>query len=73
MKKIGARRERGIAELPDGLLLVEGAHFNEGLAGLAQTTFVPKGVYRFRSHADANRHYLDCLVSGMGLLAMKRS
>lgn len=55
-----------IARKASGLLLAEGARFNEALAWLSQSTFVPKGVYRFNSHADANRHALDCLVRGMG-------
>jgi hypothetical protein len=59
-------------EQASGLLLAEGARFNEALSRLARTTFVPKGLYRFRSHDEANRHELDCLVRGMGLLAAER-
>ena len=72
MKRVGARREAAVVQQASGRLLAEGARFNEALAGLAPTTFVPKGVYRFKSHEEANRHELDCLARGMGLLALKR-
>jgi hypothetical protein len=61
-----------MVERASGLLLAEGARFSEALSRLAPTTFVPKGVYRFRSHDDANRQQLDCLVRGMGWLAQQR-
>ncbi len=72
MKRVGRRRETGLASRADGRLLAEGARFNESLAGLARSTFVPKGVFRYRSHEDANRHALDCLARGMGRLARER-
>ena len=72
MRQVGSRREPEMVERASGLLLAEGARFNEAVAGLAPTTFIPKGIYRFRSHSDANRQQLDCLVRGMGLLAMRR-
>ena len=72
MRQVGSRREAALVERASGLLLAEGARFNEAVSCLAPTTFVPKGVYRFKSHDEANRHELDCLVRGMGLLAAKR-
>lgn len=36
-------------------------------------TFIPKGVYRFKSHEEANRFDLNCLVKGMADIAMTRS
>jgi hypothetical protein len=53
-------------------LLAEGARFSEAISQLSKSTFVPKGVYRFRSHEAANRHAEDCLVEGMGRLAAAR-
>ena len=72
MRQVGSRREPEMVERASGLLLAEGARFNEALSRLAPTTFIPKGIYRFRSHDDANRQQLDCLVRGMGLLALGR-
>jgi hypothetical protein len=48
-----------------GLLLKQGALFNEALAHLVPSTFVPKGVYRYSSHFAANQHALDCLSLGI--------
>ncbi len=72
MRQVGLRREPAIAEQASGLLLIEGARFNEAVARLARTTFVPKGVYRFKSHDEANSHEVNCLVHGMGLRALRR-
>ncbi len=72
MRQVGSRREPAIAEQASGILLGEGARFNEAISHLARTAFIPKGVYRYRSHDDANRHAVDCLVRAMGLRAQMR-
>jgi hypothetical protein len=56
----------------DGTLLTEGALFSETISHLAKSTFIPKGVYRFRTHKDANRQQDDCLAQGIGRLAVER-
>jgi hypothetical protein len=73
MRQVGVRREPEIVARASGLLLKQGARFSETISRLAPSTFIPKGVYRFRSHAEANRHGQDCLVRGMGLLAVERA
>jgi hypothetical protein len=73
MRQVGSRREKGLALNANGELLIEGARFSEAVSGLSQSTFVPKGIYRFRSHEAANRHAEDCLVRGMGRLAAARA
>lgn len=72
MRQVGTRREPAIAEQASGLLLTEGARFNEGIARLSRATFVPKGVYRYKSHEAANRHDVDYIVRAMGLRALHR-
>jgi len=72
VQRVGKRREAERVEKASGLLLAKGARFNEVMARLAPTTFVPKGVYRIKSHEEANRHELDCLVRGMVAVALKR-
>jgi len=72
VKQVGSRREREMSVQASGTWLAEGARFSESMAGLAPTTFIPKGVYRYRSHDAANRHAQDCLALGMGLLAAGR-
>jgi len=74
MRTIGHRKERQIGLIASGDLLAEGARFNDELHRLptGHTTFVPKGVYRFMTHAESNQHQLDCLAKGMALLAQER-
>ncbi len=73
MRQVGTRRLPTIAKQASGLLLIEGARFSQTIAHLSPTTFVPKGMYRFASHEQANQHAQDCLVQGMGLLAVERA
>jgi hypothetical protein len=75
MKIVGFRKERPIGSQASGELLVEGARFNEEIHRLPTggTTFIPKGVYRFKTHAEANRHQMDCLVEGMVRIALERA
>lgn len=73
MKTLGKRRERVMAATASGALLAEGARFSESISWFAKTTFVPKGVYRYKSHEAADQHQLDCLVAGIGRLAAERS
>ena len=73
MRRVGSRSEQRLVLEASGQRLAEGARFNEGLAGLAPSTFIPKGVYRYKSHEAANRHQEDCLVLGMGQLAARRA
>ncbi|MBX3306134.1 MAG: hypothetical protein KF751_08760 [Nitrospira sp.] len=73
MITVGHRRERPLARQGDGTLLAEGARFSETIGHLAKSTFIPKGVYRFRSHLEANQQQADCLAKGMGRLAAERA
>lgn len=56
-------------------MLAEGARFNDEIHGLPTggKTFVRKGVYRFKSFDEANRHDLECLAVGMAQSARDRS
>ena len=73
MRQVGTRHEPQITELASGEALAAGARFSESLSRLASSTFIPKGVYRFKTHEAANKHQQDCLARGMGLLAARRS
>jgi hypothetical protein len=72
MRRVGSRREPELTTQASGVGLADGARFSEVLSRLSPTTFIPKGIYRFNSHDEANRHAQDCLVRGMGLLAVER-
>lgn len=73
MKTVGLRREPELLEHASGAALAAGARFGESIAALAKSTFIPKGVYRFKSHEAMNKHREDCLARGMGLLAAERN
>ena len=73
MRQVGTRQERTLAQTATDTRLAEGADFSESFANLAPTTFIPKGVYRFRSHEEANRQQQDCLVRGIGMQAASRT
>ncbi len=75
MRVIGRRKERPISFSASAELLAEGARFNDEIHRLPTggTTFIPKGVFRYRTHEEANRHQQDCLTKGMAQIAMERS
>ena len=75
MKTVGLRQERPVRVLALGTLLAEGARFNDEIHRLptGNRTFIPKGVYRFKTHEEANRHALDCLAKGMAKIALERA
>lgn len=74
MRIIGKRKERPITFFASAELLAEGARFNDEIHQLptGNTTFIPKGLFRFKSHEDANRHQQGCLVKGMAQTALER-
>lgn len=75
MRTIGHRKEHPITFSASAALLAEGARFNDEIHRLptGNQTFIPKGVYRFKSFEEANRQDLDCLVEGMAKIAMERA
>ena len=54
--------------------LSEGAKFNDEIHRLpgGNDSFIPKGVYRFKTHAEANQHQMECIARGMAALARAR-
>ena len=74
MRIIGKKREHRITFSASADLLKEGALFNDEMHKFptGRETFVPKGVYRYKTHEDANKHQEECLVSGMARLARRR-
>jgi len=49
MKVIGARSEPLMTGHASGDALTSGAHFSESLTAFSRSTFIPKGVYRFKT------------------------
>jgi hypothetical protein len=66
MKVIGTRREPEVTDHVSGTALAVGARFSESLAVPAKSTFIPKGVYRFKAYEAMNKHQENCLARGMG-------
>jgi hypothetical protein len=71
MKVVGRRTPAPPTAGPSGASLLEGARFNESLQRLptGDTTFIPKGVYHYKTHEDAQRHAEECLIRGMARIA----
>lgn len=74
MKIAGHRAEPVITAHPSGDLLAEGARANDELHAFpgGDVAFVQKGLYRFPTHGDANRHWDECLALAMAQLARRR-
>lgn len=74
MRVVGQRRERSLAFAASGELLLEGARFNDEIHRLptGNAGYIPKGVHRFLSHEDANRHQDECLANAMAEIAATR-
>ena len=71
MRQVGSRRVAPITAEARAESLIEGARFNEALAWLSRARVMPKGVYRYRSHEEANQHELDCLVQALARRALE--
>lgn len=65
MKHAGKRKERDITLHADGALLREGALFNTEMQKLQSTFRFPRGVFRYKSHEEADRHMMDCVVESI--------
>ncbi len=67
MRTVGRRKIRPLSAKPSGELLKQGALFNDELHKLPTGTVLrmPKGVYRYRSHEEANAHWEACLIAGI--------
>lgn len=74
MRTVGHRQPRPICFAASASLLAEGARFNDEIHRLpsGSDSFIPKGVYRFKTHAEANRHQQECLARGMASIVRAR-
>jgi hypothetical protein len=72
MKVAGKRKERTITFHAEGALLREGALFNTEMQKMQSTFRFPKGVFHYKSHEEANRHMMDCVVNSMVAIQKNR-
>jgi hypothetical protein len=65
MRIVGKRKERDISFHASGELLREGALFNTEMQKLQSTFRFPRGVFRYRTHEEADKHMSECVVASM--------
>ena len=75
MRIVGNRKERAISFSARPDLLIEGARFNDEIHCMpgGTITCIPKGVYRFTTHEQANQQQEDFIVAGIVQLARERA
>lgn len=75
MRTIGHRKQHPISFSASAEMLAEGARFNDEIHRLPTggQTFIPKGLYRFKTHEDANRQEMACVVEYMARMALERA
>ncbi len=73
MRVVGKRKNRPIVERASGVLLKQGAVFNDEIHRLptGTVTYFPKGIYRYKTNEEANAHWGLCLIEGMARNAKK--
>jgi len=73
MRTVGYRKDRALSFSASAALLIEGARFNDETHRLptGESSFMPKGVFRFKTHEDANRLQLESLAAGVARVALK--
>ena len=66
-KYVGNRKLPKISIISSGELLRRGCEVNDALHSLptGETTYFPKGVYRYKTFEQANQHWISCLIKGM--------
>ena len=67
MKVIGKRKLPEISIEASVELFLRGCELNDNLHKLptGNTTYFPKGIYRYATFEESNRHWDDCIASGI--------
>lgn len=73
MRQVGNRQPGAPALAPSAEALEQGFALSASLALFTDgRVLFPKGVFRYKSHEEANRHAAECLAAGMARLAKER-
>lgn len=72
MRIAGNRKERDITFHADGALLKEGALFNTEMQKMQSTFRFLRGVFRYKSHEEADRHRMECVVNSIVAIQKNR-
>lgn len=64
MKIIGKRKQQDITFHASGEMLIKCARFNDEMHKMHgdKMNFFPKGIFRYKTHNDANRHWDEMLI-----------
>jgi hypothetical protein len=74
MKQLGHRKDGLVKSETNGASLAAAIAFSSDLSQLAGgSVMFPKGIFRYKSHNEANFHKERCLAQGMAALAAERS
>jgi hypothetical protein len=74
MRTVGHRKTPAVTFFASADALADGGHFNDSMRRLAPDPgHIPKGVYFFKTHEEANQFDLDCLAKKMARIAQKRN
>ena len=75
MRIVGDRKQRVISLSARPDLLIEGARFNDEIHRIpgGEMTCIPKGVYRFKTHEQANQQQEKYIIAGIVQLARERA
>lgn len=68
---VGSRKLPEISIAASGLLLRRGCEVNDALHSLptGNTTYFPKGIYRYNTFEQANQHWISCIAKGIARVA----
>ncbi|MFO1227812.1 MAG: hypothetical protein U1F32_12945 [Roseateles sp.] len=73
MRQVGQRQPGAPALAPSAEAMEQGFALSAGVALFTGGRgFFPKGVFRYKSHEEANRHEAECLAACMARLARER-
>ncbi|PKN01747.1 MAG: hypothetical protein CVU77_02065 [Elusimicrobia bacterium HGW-Elusimicrobia-1] len=66
MKTVGRRANTEISFHATVKNLKKGCEFNDSVNKFFRAELrIPKGVYHYKTHEDASRHWTDCVVGGI--------
>ena len=73
MRVVGDRVEKPLSPRPTAELLEEGLQFIAQSPAFGESsTYIPKGIYRFRTHEEAEEQRMACLARGLAARAIRR-
>lgn len=73
-RTVGNKKERPLTFEANAELFKQGCKFNADMIKMFNIkTGIPKGVYHFKTHAEANKHQEECLAKYMAKLAIERN